>query len=256
MSFFTFCDGSRVEKEYYPNGKIKSISNVVGGMRMGERICYDSMGNLASRSSFLNDSLVGPYIEYYPNGELKKKGNYRSGKLNGEYLTFYPNGNIESRTIFVEDVHTGSYYQYYPEDSGKILFDSYFVKVGEKPMRYYLKKFDRNGRLIESKQYVKIGFSNQNKTLLANFRIVAKGTEYDSALIMTGMYDQDFKVDGTIDTLRVHPQEGSVDYAIDQQLAQHRFLRGQMVVFKSESYADSTITYESYSYFEERIPQR
>lgn len=66
----------KVEKDFYPNGKLKSIT-------------------------VLQNKTISGYTEYYPNGNKKKINKYRNGFEYGEQLEYYQNGNIKtSRLIF------------------------------------------------------------------------------------------------------------------------------------------------------------
>ena len=59
FTFASLCF-ARVEKQYYPNGKIKTV------------LRYNKA-----------DQLNGPYKIYWPNGKLKEQGKYKNGALSG-----------------------------------------------------------------------------------------------------------------------------------------------------------------------------
>ena len=79
---FISCD-SRVKKEYYDNGKLKSIVEVRRNARNGT-MC-----------------------EYFPDGSIKSKSEWKNGVKHGKSETFYSNGNIEILSYWVDGKENG-----------------------------------------------------------------------------------------------------------------------------------------------------
>jgi antitoxin component YwqK of YwqJK toxin-antitoxin module len=66
-----------VEKEYYPNGQLKSVLNYKKGQ------------------------LEGIALYYYENGTLKERVNYRKGKRERTGTTYYESGKMKEEITFV-----------------------------------------------------------------------------------------------------------------------------------------------------------
>jgi antitoxin component YwqK of YwqJK toxin-antitoxin module len=69
-----------VEKEYYPNGQLKSVLNYKKGQ------------------------LEGIALYYYENGALKERVNYRRGKRERTGTTYYENGKLKEEITYENGV--------------------------------------------------------------------------------------------------------------------------------------------------------
>ena len=69
-----------VEKEYYPNGQLKSVLNYKKGQ------------------------LEGIALYYYDNGTLKERVNYRRGKRERTGTTYYESGNLKEEITYENGV--------------------------------------------------------------------------------------------------------------------------------------------------------
>ena len=78
LVFFALSVGCsrEVEKEYYPNGKLKSVLNYKKGQ------------------------LEGIALYYYENGELKERVNYRKGKRERTGTTYYESGKLKEEITY------------------------------------------------------------------------------------------------------------------------------------------------------------
>jgi len=78
LVFFALSVGCsrEVEKEYYPNGKLKSVLNYKKGQ------------------------LEGIALYYYENGELKERVNYRKGKRERTGTTYYESGTLKEEITY------------------------------------------------------------------------------------------------------------------------------------------------------------
>jgi antitoxin component YwqK of YwqJK toxin-antitoxin module len=67
-----------VKKEYYPDGKLKSVLNYKKG------------------------KLEGIALYYYQNGQLKERVNYRKGKRERTGTTYYESGKLKEEITYVD----------------------------------------------------------------------------------------------------------------------------------------------------------
>jgi len=67
-----------VKKEYYPDGKLKSVLNYKKGQ------------------------LEGIALYYYQNGQLKERVNYRRGKRERTGTTYYESGKLKEEINYVD----------------------------------------------------------------------------------------------------------------------------------------------------------
>jgi hypothetical protein len=95
------CDRGDIKKsagnvvyEYYPNGKIKSETEVKDTIANGVMKNYDRDGNPLSACTFNMGILEGPAVTYYPNGQVEHKMNYSRGKKEGMAQWFYSTGEL------------------------------------------------------------------------------------------------------------------------------------------------------------------
>ncbi len=93
----------KVEKEYYPNGQLKSVLNYKRGQREG----------------------IGLY--YYENGALKERVNYRKGKRERTGTTYYESGKLKEEITYENGVKVNI--KLYGEE-GELISESVY-KEGE-----------------------------------------------------------------------------------------------------------------------------
>ena len=88
-----------VEKEYYPNGKLKSVLNYKKGQ------------------------LEGIALYYYENGVLKERVNYRKGKRERTGTTYYESGKLKEEITYVNGMRENV--KLYSED-GTLISESVY----------------------------------------------------------------------------------------------------------------------------------
>ena len=91
-----------VEKEYYPNGQLKSVHNYKKGQLEGIALYYYENGTLKERVNYRKGKRERVGTTYYESGKLKEEITYTDGKRervklfseNGEPIsdTFYKDG--------------------------------------------------------------------------------------------------------------------------------------------------------------------
>jgi antitoxin component YwqK of YwqJK toxin-antitoxin module len=137
-----------IKRDYYPDGKIKSIGSYYNGVPDGVRRDYDNDGTIIASYIFKDGILEGTGIIdekgkyqgkwyfFYENGKVletgyyrdgKKSGewivydtlgniievmNYFNGKLDGEYIFYFYNGNVKRKIYYQDGVAEGEYVEY------------------------------------------------------------------------------------------------------------------------------------------------
>lgn len=130
LIIIVFYSCKRIEKEYYPDGKLKVEAQY--------------------KDNFLN----GNYKEYYQNGNLAVEENYKNGKLEGIKKVYFENGNIEWEAIYKEGVEDGLHKKY--SGKGILLLEAYFKNGKQDGLT---KSYYEDG-LLESKQEYKNDIPN------------------------------------------------------------------------------------------------
>jgi len=121
----------------YPNGKTKSIMNLVDGLQSGSMKDYHSNGNLESQYTVLNQKLEGKSEEYYSNGNKSKDMFFKNGELEGEYFAWYENGNKKSENLYLNGKKEGFQSYWYENGNQKKTFTTTkTIKHGEEKFWY------------------------------------------------------------------------------------------------------------------------
>jgi len=122
--------------EYFPNGKVSSITNFKKSVAVGEYIAYFDNGSLKEQGNYAkegnsvrigkwttyhknkNIDEVGIYTngrkdstwnEYYENGKIELISNYSNGIKNGNYIAYYQNGNTQAKGSFLNNMRDGDW---------------------------------------------------------------------------------------------------------------------------------------------------
>jgi antitoxin component YwqK of YwqJK toxin-antitoxin module len=90
------------QKQYWSNGQLKRVANLVNNKKEGEIIWYYENGNLWEISNWKDNKLEGEHKWYHDNGHLReisyymndeREGESRSYSITGEEeITFWKNG--------------------------------------------------------------------------------------------------------------------------------------------------------------------
>lgn len=151
----------KVDKEYYKNGKLKSIKNYKDSLPFGIHVFYNENGTVDKAISYNEfgikdgegklDTLsnkIGEWIFYYDDGKIKAKGNYKKDKREGEWIFYYNSGQIEQKGTYEEGYAEGNWVWYY--ENGNILRkEEYFL--GFRSGKIY--EFSPDGDTIVSGNY-------------------------------------------------------------------------------------------------------
>ncbi len=99
-------------KDFYPDGKVKSEINFIGGKKSGYVKTFSPTGSLLNIEKYVGDSLEkdAPEIttnlevrnEYYEDGSIKKTGTYLFNLAEGTHKEYSPEGKITGAKIYKE----------------------------------------------------------------------------------------------------------------------------------------------------------
>ena len=70
----------------------------------GEKISYNSNGNVSSKCFYIDGKLEGEKIRYHENGNLHTKCFYKNGEMDGEFVFYLSNENID-KIYFYQNGH-------------------------------------------------------------------------------------------------------------------------------------------------------
>ena len=91
-----------VEKEYYPNGKLKSVLNYKKGQLEGIALYYYENGTLKERVNYRKGKRERTGTTYYETGKLKEEITYVNGMRENVKL-YSEDGNLISESIYKDD---------------------------------------------------------------------------------------------------------------------------------------------------------
>ena len=110
--------GTKVKKEKYPDGRVKSILTYDGEILNGPAKNYFENGKLKTEYEFVNGYKQGETIWYFENGNIQQIENYVDDLLQGEMKQYYESGNILVVSNWIDGVQQGLVTKYY-EDGKK-----------------------------------------------------------------------------------------------------------------------------------------
>ncbi|MGA9648569.1 toxin-antitoxin system YwqK family antitoxin [Pedobacter sp.] len=140
-------------KEFFSNGKLKSVANFKKGKREGICTEYFENGQVKVSVNYTKDKRNGPckyfhdngqvdseesyeyrdfaevkkgvFRKFFPSGKQKENYKYIDGKLDGDYIAYYENGNLkETRKTYIKDLIQGELKLYY--ETGKIKMEEQY----------------------------------------------------------------------------------------------------------------------------------
>lgn len=140
--FLSSC--TRVVKETYPDGTVKSEVLMRNGVKNGEAKYYFPTGMIELRVNYSDDKLDGPYEKFNAKGIRTELTNYSNGKKEGESKAFSDDGWLYMAANFSNDTINGVYHEYHENGQVKVsgaynhglydgkweYFDAGGVKVG------------------------------------------------------------------------------------------------------------------------------
>jgi len=151
-----------IRKEYYDDGKIKSVALFRNGVLDGVSSEFSPDGQCVHAVEFhsgikYGEGLVledgsrdGHWKEYYPDGSLKAEGNYEAGKPVGPWKYNHENGKTEQSGTYNKKGNPEGTWKWYYEN-GQLLREENYYR-GEKDG--LSEEFDEKGNLIERGEYL------------------------------------------------------------------------------------------------------
>jgi antitoxin component YwqK of YwqJK toxin-antitoxin module len=132
-------------EEFYPDGIIKSETEVVNGLRNGISKTYDERGRLTSTATFVNDKYEGWMITYNPlNSKITAKAMYKNDYQDGPVILYYAEGQLYREEFYKNGRVDSIVKTYWPD--GKLQAEVEF-DMGKPGLG--LKEFDRAGNPVK-----------------------------------------------------------------------------------------------------------
>jgi antitoxin component YwqK of YwqJK toxin-antitoxin module len=92
---------NRIEKTYYQNGQLKTITPYVNGKQHGVEKRYHENGRLKSETPYVNEQEHGIEKRYDENGRLEWQTPYVNGKVHGVEKHYHLNGRLSMRIPYI-----------------------------------------------------------------------------------------------------------------------------------------------------------
>lgn len=151
-----------IEKEYYPDGKVKTTRLYRNGILEGITIEFSPEGIILSATEYRNGLLsgeglvledgsrTGHWKEYYPGGTIIAEGDYDNGTKTGPWKYYHMNGKIEQTgTYNKQGKPEGNWRWYY--DSGQLLREENYYRGKKDGLS---EEYSEDGTIIERGEYL------------------------------------------------------------------------------------------------------
>jgi len=156
-------DREQIKKDFYPNGKLKSITRFKNGKINGIKKIYTEDGELWIETTYKNGIKNGLEKWYYACNTIKKTCFYENGKIEGYERFYYKTGHLEAEFFYINGKKEGMSKGFYK--SGQILWKRNYKngkKEGESkffyPDGFWKSCYYKYGKLIgEEIKYNKEG---------------------------------------------------------------------------------------------------
>jgi len=170
---------SKTEKEYYPDGTIKSEVTMRHGKKNGSATYYFPNGNKELEMNYSDNQLDGVYEKFDIESNRLESTEYAGGKKNGKSATFYTNGKTATVAFFENDIISGEYREYHPNGQLKVK-GQYTDGLYDGDWEYYEADGIRVGYAHFNKgngQQVALHYGSQKKRIVINFEDNEKNGE-------------------------------------------------------------------------------
>lgn len=112
--FFVSCQ--HTEKEYYPNGMLRSTIECKGDVPNGVSTYYNDDGVKTLEVNYKNGKKEGRLRSFFFNGNLQTEEHYKNDQLNGLQTTYDLTGIKLTEIEYVDGVMNGSYREWHDKD--------------------------------------------------------------------------------------------------------------------------------------------
>ena len=169
---FLFSGCTKVKREFYDNGRLKSETHYRFGKETGTTTYYHHWyptrimeiemkrgkrngkftqrffnNNIEISAFYKNDLLEGTESHFYMNGDPSMVINYTKGIKNGPVTSWYGNGVVKESGFYVDGLFDGKWENY--DERGMLIGEGSFEKGAGKQMIY-----DEMGRLQRESNFV------------------------------------------------------------------------------------------------------
>ncbi len=151
-----------IKREYYPNGKVKTVASYKNDVPEGIRREYSPEGEVVAGYVFKNGTMIGegiideegnrdgPWKEYYPNGALKSEGTYDQGKRINQWKFYHPNGQLEQIGSYNKNGKEDGQWTWYYATGDLLREETYFNGM----IDGHSVEYDRDGSVISEGDYI------------------------------------------------------------------------------------------------------
>ena len=158
---FTSCTSTN--KEYYPDGKLKSMAEFKNGKQNGAYRTYFKNGNLEKEGNFIDGKLQGKFNEYERGGKIRTVSYFTNGIQDSTMTTYFENGTISMQAHFKNGKQDGNMKVY--NSKGKLTSEQEFKEgmLDGQYKRYYDNgtieriEFYKDNRAVYSEEHDKVG---------------------------------------------------------------------------------------------------
>lgn len=194
-------------KYFFPDGKLKSVSEFLKGVSKVKVTTYHPNGKTASEGIFIDQLKDGKWQYFSEKGVSLSVENYKMGKKNGDFITYSTDGYKLKEEHFTNDIQDGVCRTYYEKE--ELFTETNYVngKLNGESTSYYpghivalkglyynglktdvwelndtkgkqrrSEEYDKNGHLLKSYIYLYMGTQAQkiNKDQVAYFQKIGE----------------------------------------------------------------------------------
>jgi antitoxin component YwqK of YwqJK toxin-antitoxin module len=151
-----------VKRNYYDDGKLKSIGTSKRGLPDGIFREYDVNGNLTDTAKIYSEGKLlrqgklddqgreqGLWREFYEDGKIKSEGNYKDGKREKPWNFYFNNGQVEQTGEYVKGKPSGEWKKYFQD--GNLNRDEFYDNGKENGI---MTEYARDSTIIAKGNYV------------------------------------------------------------------------------------------------------
>jgi antitoxin component YwqK of YwqJK toxin-antitoxin module/Tfp pilus assembly protein PilF len=135
--------------DYFPTGKVSTISNWKDGELHGSYLMYEPNGNKIYEGNYSNDNEDGFIRRYYHNGKIKEEGWVIDGKKQQTWTVYNINGDLYSKKFYLNGDPDGYTEYFYP---GNVKDYEYRFKTD---WLTQMTQYDSTGKIISEGDFPK-----------------------------------------------------------------------------------------------------